>query len=187
MAVAESPQTVVPEHTFRQHVHQESGENVSACFQCEKCTNGCPLLPWMDVPPHLIIRYVQLGLKKEALNSKTIWLCASCETCSARCPNGIDIAHVMDSLRQMSQKESVPASQRNVPIFHKAFLGSIKRHGRVHEGEMAITYSFANESWAGVIKLAGMGITMFRKGKVKLLPSRVRAMSQVKDVFRKTE
>jgi heterodisulfide reductase subunit C len=187
MTVAELPQLVVPEFSFKREVERLSGENVSTCFQCEKCTNGCPLHSWMDILPHRMMRCVQLGVKEEALRSDTIWVCASCETCTARCPNGIDIAHVMDTLRQISQRDHVPASQRSVPIFHNAFLSSIKRHGRVYEGAMAITYSFKNESWAGVFKLAGMGMAMFRKGKVNIIPKRVRSLGQIKDIFRRTE
>lgn len=187
MATAALPQVVVPDSSFRKQVEHESEQNVSSCYQCEKCTNGCPLYEWMDIQPHKVMRCVQLGLKEQILKSQTIWLCASCETCSARCPNGIDIAHVMDSLRQLSQREQIPASQYNIPIFHNAFLGSIRRHGRVHEGEMAVTYYFENESWAGILKLASMGFLVFLKGKVKLRPNRVHAVQQVKDIFRRTE
>ncbi len=55
----------------------------------------------MDILPHRLIRAVHLGLKDEVIKSRTIWTCASCETCSTRCPNGIDIAHVMDAARQI--------------------------------------------------------------------------------------
>jgi heterodisulfide reductase subunit C len=186
MAVAQMPQVVAPKPSFRSEVEAAGGENVSTCFQCEKCTNGCPLYAWMDIPPHRMMRCIQLGLKDEALRSNTIWVCASCETCTARCPNSIDIAHVMDTLRQMSQREGVPASQRSVPIFHKAFLNSIRRHGRVYEAEMATSFFLKNESWRSLSKLAGMGLQMFSKGKVKLMPSRAGATGQVKDIFRRT-
>lgn len=186
MAVAQMPQAVLPKPDFRRQVEQLSGQNVSTCFQCEKCTNGCPLYSWMDVLPHRMMRCIQLGLKDDALRSNTIWVCASCETCTARCPNAIDIAHVMDTLRQISQREGVPASQRSVPIFHKAFLNSIRRHGRVYEAEMASSFFLKNESWRSLSKLAGMGLQMFRKGKVKLMPSRVRGAGEVRDIFRRT-
>jgi len=125
-------------------------------------------------------------LKDQALRSKTIWVCASCETCSARCPNDIDIAHVMDTLRQISQSEGVPPSERSVPIFHKAFLDSIRKHGRVYEAEMATSFFLKNESWRSLSKLATMGMQMFGKGKVKLMPSRLRGAGQVKEIFKRT-
>jgi heterodisulfide reductase subunit C len=185
MAVAELPRIVVPSPSFRRQVEEKCGETVSSCYQCEKCTNGCPLAFSMDIVPHKLMRCVHLGLKDQVLNSDTIWICASCETCTTRCPNGIDIAHVMDALRQISQSEGVKASQPQVPVFHKAFLSSMKRFGRVHEGEMAAMYTLRTGGVRGLLDMAGMGLDMFKKGKVKLLPSRPN--KQVRDIFRAAE
>jgi len=76
-----------------------SGQNVSACYQCGKCSAGCPMVSLMDLLPNQIIRLIQLGQFNDVLNSKTIWLCASCFSCSARCPKGVDLAKVMEALR----------------------------------------------------------------------------------------
>jgi heterodisulfide reductase subunit C len=183
MTVAQLPPKIYPSSTFRKEVEKKSGETVSACYQCEKCTNGCPVTFAMDIPPHRVIRSVHLGLKDEVLNSDTIWVCASCETCTTRCPNGIDIAHVMDTLRQLSLSSRKKVSQPRIPVFHDAFLSSIRRHGRVNEMEMALTYYLKAEGLKGLLKQAGMGIDMFLKGKIKLLPSRVKSLKQVKDIF----
>ena len=185
MAIAQLPQTIVPNPSFRKQVEEKSGEKISACYQCEKCTNGCPLAFAMDIVPHKLMRSVHLGLKNEVLNSDTIWVCASCETCTTRCPNGIDIAHVMDSLRQISQSEGIKASQKQIPIFHNTFLASMKRFGRVHEGSMAATYVLKSGGIKGLMGMSGMALDMFKKGKVRLLPSRPN--KQVKDIFRAAE
>ncbi len=179
------PETIVPSPSFREHVQERSGENVCACYQCEKCTNGCPLAFSMDIVPHKVIRAVQLGLKEQVLTSDTIWICASCETCTTRCPNDIDIAHVMDCLRQTARSEGTKASQPQVAVFHDAFLASMRRFGRVHEGEMAVTYALKSGGLKGLLSLSGMGLDMFRKGKVKMLPHRPNR--EVKDIFRVTE
>ncbi|PIU57239.1 MAG: heterodisulfide reductase subunit C [Chloroflexi bacterium CG07_land_8_20_14_0_80_51_10] len=185
MTVAEIPRLVVPNSSFRKRVEELSGEKVSACFQCEKCTNGCPLTFAMDIPPHKVIRSVHLGLKDEVLNSDTIWVCASCQTCTTRCPNGIDIAHIMDTLRQLSQREGIPASKKDVPVFHSAFLASMKRHGRVYEMGMAVEYTLRSAGIGGLMKQMGRGLEMMKKGKMKLLPARFRANSQVRGIFKK--
>jgi len=185
MAVAELPRTVEPNPLLRNQVEGKCGEKVSACYQCEKCTNGCPLAFSMDIVPHKVIRAVQMGLKDEVLASDTIWICVSCETCTTRCPNGIDIARVMDCLRQISQEEGREASQPQVPIFHRSFLGSVKRFGRVHEGEMAATYALRSGGLRALMDLRSQGIDMFRKGKVKILPHRPHR--HVKDIFRAAE
>ena len=188
MTVAELPKTIVPDPAFRAEVEKLSGQKVSACFQCEKCTNGCPVAFAMDIVPHKLIRSVHLGLKDLILKSDTIWVCASCETCNTRCPNGIGIAHIMDTLRQMSQREGVPASKKNVPVFHKTFLGSTKRWGRVHEGEMAAIYTLRTEGLGGLIKQGKThGITLLLKGKMKLMPDRLRPGSQFKTIVKNAE
>lgn len=85
---------------FKNKVAELSGENVDLCFQCGACSSGCPLTEEMDYLPSKIIRLVQLGLE-EVLDSKTIWICTTCFNCEVRCPRGIDVANVMEALRQI--------------------------------------------------------------------------------------
>lgn len=86
---------------FIAKVEELSGQNLLACYQCGKCSAGCPAVSQMDILPNQIIRYAQLGLKDDLLKSKSIWICASCFTCNARCPKGINIAEVIEALRQI--------------------------------------------------------------------------------------
>jgi len=86
---------------FVAKIQELSGQNLLECYQCGKCSAGCPAVSQMDILPNQIIRYSQLGLKDEVLQSKSIWICASCMTCNARCPKGINIAEVIEALRQM--------------------------------------------------------------------------------------
>jgi len=187
MVTLQSAQVVIPSPSFRNEVEKLSGQKVSVCFQCEKCTSGCPVTFAMDVLPHRLIRSIHMGLKDEVLASNTIWVCASCEACTTRCPNSIDIAHIMDTLRQMTQREGRKVSQPTVPALHSSFLSSIRRHGRVAEMEMALTYYLKSEGLIGLIKQAGMGLDMFAKGKIKPIPKRIRAIKQVKNLFEKSE
>lgn len=86
---------------FVTKVQELSGQNLLACYQCGKCSAGCPAISQMDILPNQIIRYAQLGFKDELLQSKSIWICASCFTCNARCPKGINIAEVIEAIRQI--------------------------------------------------------------------------------------
>ncbi len=86
--------------SFKAKVEELSGESIDLCFQCGACSSGCPLTAEMDLLPSTVIRYAQLGLE-EVLESKTIWVCSTCFNCEVRCPRGIDIANVMEALRQM--------------------------------------------------------------------------------------
>ena len=182
-----APQTVVPNPSWRNDVERLSGQKVSACYQCEKCTNGCPVTFAMDIAPDKLIHAIHLGLREEVLRSNTIWVCASCETCTTRCPNGIDIAHVMDTLKHMSLLEGIKPTRKDVPIFHTAFLSSIKRYGRMDEFGMVADYTLRSEGPMGLLRQAGTGLKMFLKGKLKLLPPSLLSNKRVKDIFRQTE
>lgn len=169
-----------------QEILEECGENVYLCYQCKKCTAGCPVAPYFDLTPNQVMRAVQLGLRDLVLNSRTIWLCAACETCSTRCPQGIDIALIMDALEIMAQREGIPPKVRPVPWFYKAANRGIDWFGRMFElGLMAELYG--RMFLAGELNLrqlfkydVPMALQMLRTGKLKLLPSVARAKTPAK-------
>jgi len=97
--------TPSPLSELRTFVEKQSGQNVLECYQCGKCSAGCPTAYAMDLTPRQLMRGIQLGLKDEVLGSTTIWLCLSCQTCSVRCPRQIDIARVLESVRQLAIAE----------------------------------------------------------------------------------
>ena len=86
---------------FVREVEEISGEDLLACNQCGKCSAGCPVASVMDLLPSQAIRLAQLGMD-EGLESRTIWICASCLTCVTRCPKGVDLPRVMEALREIS-------------------------------------------------------------------------------------
>lgn len=92
---------------FARKVEELSGQNLLACYQCGKCSAGCPSVSAMDILPNQIIRLAQLGLEEQVLRSRSIWLCASCFTCVARCPRGVDLAKVMEALRLILLRHKV--------------------------------------------------------------------------------
>ena len=92
---------------FKQLVNDLSGQQSDACYQCGNCSSGCPLAQEMDILPNKVIRLVQLGQGDDVINSETIWICASCFQCTVRCPKGIDIQAVMDTLRQIALAEGI--------------------------------------------------------------------------------
>jgi len=125
--------------SFAREVKEASQAHLERCYQCFACSSGCPVAYAMDYTPHQIIRMVQLGLKDRVLDSSTIWLCASCETCATRCPNDIDIVLVMDTLRQMALREG-RTQQTKLPLFHTTFLAGIKSNGKIHELMLILRY-----------------------------------------------
>ncbi|MDO5484408.1 MAG: 4Fe-4S dicluster domain-containing protein [Desulfovibrionaceae bacterium] len=123
---------------FLAEVEAQSGQRLSACYQCGNCTAGCPAGFVYDKQANQIMRGVQLGLKDEVLNSRSIWMCLSCSTCSLRCPNNIDVAAVMEVLRHMARKEGRVAVPK-VEKFWFSFLDTVRAFGRTYEiGTMAL-------------------------------------------------
>lgn len=82
-----------------QKVEEISGQNAFSCYQCGMCSAGCPMAEEMDLLPNQVIRLLQMGAFEELLNSRTVWICASCYTCRARCPRGVDLARLMEAVR----------------------------------------------------------------------------------------
>lgn len=92
---------------FVKKIEDLSGQDLSGCYQCGRCSGGCPSAPFMDPLPNQVMRLAQLGMKEEVLGCKTIWLCACCFTCLIRCPKGIDLAKVMEAFRQLLLRQNV--------------------------------------------------------------------------------
>ena len=157
---------------------------VTSCYQCGKCTAGCPVAYTMDYPPNQIIRGVQLGMRDVVLSSRTIWLCAACETCSTRCPQEVDPAAVMDALRRIAYAEGIRSPEQDVPLFHRIFLGTVRQFGRVFEAGMIGLYNVFS---GHLTKDVAMAPAMLVKGKLALLPSMNGNSRKVKEMFAKAK
>lgn len=83
-------------------LNELSGENVKLCMQCATCSGMCPMTAEMDYGPRRVMHMAQFGLSKQLAGINTYWKCASCHACTVKCPRGIDIAKVMEALRQQS-------------------------------------------------------------------------------------
>ncbi len=159
------------------------GEDVNLCYQCEKCTSGCPVSLEMELAPAQVMHALRLDLKEDVLKANTIWLCASCETCTTRCPQGIDICGVMDSLRIMARKEKVKAKVPLVPIFYKLCLLSLKYVGCIYEAGVA---GFMRLRAGSLMKDIPLAKAFLKKGKLKIFPT-FRNVFMVRRVIKKVK
>lgn len=94
---------------FKREISKVPGiEKIKLCFQCGTCTADCPIARFSEIySPRKIMRMTQLGMKDRLLSSESLWLCAACFTCVDHCPQGVDIAGVVRTLRNMAVKEGV--------------------------------------------------------------------------------
>lgn len=90
---------------FVREIETISGQSLLACNQCGKCSAGCPVAFSMDILPNQVLRMAQLGIE-DVLDAQTIWTCAACLTCVARCPKGIDLPRIMEALRVVHMQKS---------------------------------------------------------------------------------
>jgi heterodisulfide reductase subunit C len=168
--------------SLKRAVELLAGVDLGVCFQCRKCSNGCPVAGLAKTRPSEIMRQLHLGAGDELLSSDLVWMCVSCETCSARCPMGIDVAAVMDALRRLALERGAPKPEGNVPLFNRAFLKTVETFGRSYEIGMIAAYKL------GTGKLTNdtdKFPAMLKKGKIALLPPRGGDRKAVKRIFRK--
>ncbi|HYB68822.1 MAG TPA: 4Fe-4S dicluster domain-containing protein [Candidatus Acidoferrales bacterium] len=160
-----------------------AGKKILDCIQCGVCAGSCHARFAMDYGPMQIIKMAQLGLKEDVLSSSTIWICASCYTCTSRCPRGIDIPLLMSSLKNMAIENNVPAKIPAKPKFHKAFTEIVGKYGRMHEAQLQVRL-MNKTSPKALFDNASLGLKMWRKGKVQMRPPRMRGKTEVKTIFR---
>lgn len=168
---------------FKSEISEASEQGMVDCYQCGKCSAGCPMVDYMDLMPNAVMRNVQLGLRERVLGCKTIWLCASCETCTTRCPQEIDIARVMDTLREISLQSGLAnPAMKDVTYFHEVFLRSVRKNGRLYEAGMMISYKIGRPAHLFEDSVTGMQIVA--KGKLPFWPHKIKKRSEVEQIFK---
>jgi len=82
------------------------GESLMNCFACGKCSAVCPISEVNEeFKPRKIIHMILLGMKEEVLSNEFIWLCATCDACSFRCPQKVRMADIMSVVRKIAEDE----------------------------------------------------------------------------------
>lgn len=164
---------------------------IADCYQCGKCTAGCPRGEKMVRTPSQLMRFVQTGLIEEAAKSVSIWQCVSCLTCSARCPKSVNVAGVIDALRQIAIEKKwfskeIASSVEKTIIFQQEFLRNIRRNGRTNELELVAAFKIRgflrDLSIPQAFKDSMLGPKMLSKGKLHF---KIGSPVQNKDLVRR--
>jgi heterodisulfide reductase subunit C len=165
---------------------------VRDCYQCGKCSAGCPMAHAMDLLPNQLVRWVQLGRIDKAMRAHAVWQCVSCMTCSTRCPKSVNCAGVLDALRQLSvQYDAAAPGQRRTIVFQRAFLDNIRRNGRLRELELI--GAFKTKAFLGdlniplLMKDALLAPRMMRRGRLRLFGQRVKDRGVVERIFERCQ
>jgi heterodisulfide reductase subunit C2 len=158
-----------------------TSQNPNLCYQCGKCSAGCPLRSYMDISPNQVIRLFQLEQYDKALKSKTIWLCAGCMTCTSRCPKNFDTAKFMDALREISLRKGIEPTDKDAYKFHQTFIKQVKKFGRSFELGLIMEYKIKSGNYFQDVML---GPKMFFNGKINLFPHQIINKPQIEKIFK---
>lgn len=181
--------TLRPDYQFLEQLESLGPFQPGACFQCRKCTNGCPVTFAMDFFPDEVIRLVILGQRETVMRCRTIWICSACETCTTRCPNEVKIAELMDCLKEMAVQEGIYSPEPQITTMHETFLKNIKKRGRLFEGTFLPVYmlrsgqflhKWKEGTWINELKL---GWQMFYKGRFSLFPKTVKGKKEIRKIL----
>jgi heterodisulfide reductase subunit C2 len=169
-------------------IKQRFAVKVERCYQCGKCSAGCPLADEMDFAPSMILRMLQTEdpkLEEKVLGSYTIWLCLSCETCYTRCPMEVELPQIMDYLRNESYRQKkVNPRAKDILAFQKSFLDSIRITGRLYE--IGLISGYKARTWHFLQDVL-MAPRLFFKGKLKALPHTIKDRSSVEEIFKRCQ
>lgn len=167
--------------SFAGRIAEASGQPITTCYQCQRCTSWCPVAEFMDLMPHQLVRLIQLGLAERLYESRSIWLCVGCAGCGASCPNDIDFHHVADALQQ-SAGDQARDKAKALTAFDKAFLASVRANGRINEMTMVMRFKFTTmRLWADT----KLGMWMFLHRKLSLLGGKIRGKDEIRQMFRR--
>jgi len=163
-------------------IQEQVRVDVRACYQCGRCTAGCPVAYAMDAGPHQIMRGLQLEQHDWVFSRNTYWICASCITCTTRCPCEVDIARVMDGLRELALAEGIRPAAPTVKTFHRVFLDLIRLTGRMYEAGLIGLFNVRSRKLFANLDL---GLPMVTHGKIDPWPRRYRGQDEVERIFRR--
>jgi heterodisulfide reductase subunit C len=162
----------------------ESGQDLRLCYQCGKCSAGCPVHAWFDIPPNRMMHLLQLGEFETVLTSRAAQLCASCFACSMRCPKEIDVGRVIDAARNICYERGLVPVDEVEMRFHRTFLRNVRTFGRLDEMTFAALHNLVQRRPFADFDIAP---DMVLKGRLRVgLPRRVKDGGEVKRIFAKT-
>jgi len=162
--------SMTPDTVLAGTIRRGAGINAYKCYQCKRCTAGCPVAGFAGLHPAQIVRAVQLGDLESIMADRFIWLCTGCQTCSTRCPQEIDVAGIMDELRMLAFEHDLVRKDAPFASILRYNADSFKRWGRMYELELLARDKIMRPS--SMTDDLMLGVKMVMKGKIGFVPSR---------------
>lgn len=162
------------------------GDRISRCLQCGTCTGSCPVSYAMDLTPRALIALFRAGLIQEILHSRSIWICASCYMCTTRCPQQIKITDLLYALKRVAIEKGLYPDRFPVYLLSRNFVRLVERYGRNHE-ILLLALFYLRRNPFQLLKLLPLGLAMYRRGRVALLPKKIRGIADIRRMIKASE
>ena len=172
---------------FLEEVDRVPGaERLHRCIQCGTCTASCPVSYTMDISPRQVIALFRAGAIQEILESRTIWVCASCYNCTVRCPSQIKITDLLYALKRLAMDKGIFPLRFPVYVLAERFAALVRRYGRSHELSLLRSFYLRTQPLA-LLRQSGIGLRLLLKGRLPLLPEKIRARKDLRAIIARAE
>jgi heterodisulfide reductase subunit C len=158
------------------------GEKIKECIQCGTCTGSCPVSYMMDTTPRQNVALFRAGRIEDILQSRSIWLCASCYSCTVRCPAGIKVTDMMYALKRLAMEKKIYPEKFPVYALSRAFIDNVYKYGRNYELGLGIHY-LLRVAPGKLMGNAGFGLAMMSRGRLNVLPKTIKKVAEVRAII----
>ncbi len=152
--------------SFTTVIESLSGQKANLCIQCSKCSSGCPLADRMDLQPAQLVHHIRLGRAETVLHSRAIWMCAGCETCASRCPQGVEPSALMTAARVLAFRQGIPPKVPESAVFYESFVENMRLFGRLSDLMLVAALRLKTRDVTSDLPLA---VKLFERGKLNPL------------------
>jgi heterodisulfide reductase subunit C len=168
---------------FLQHVHAlPKGEKIDHCLQCGTCSASCPASNAMEYPPRAVLAALRAGMLNKVFESNTVWLCASCYSCTVRCPAGIPFTEVMYELKRLGISKGLLGKRSSGVALAESFVDIVEKHGRSADAELIFRYILRTRP-SKAFSFVPLGWRMLRKGRISLRARKIAGIAELRKMM----
>jgi len=162
------------------------GEKINRCIQCGTCSGSCPVSYAMDLQPRELIGLFRAGLIEKILQSRAIWICASCYQCAARCPSGIKVTDIIYALKRLAMERKIYPAKFPVYALSSKFVDNVNRYGRNFEMGLMMQF-YLKTDILRLFRMAPMGLKLMKLGRISFFPKRIKALEDIRKIIAKAD
>ena len=162
------------------------GELLNRCIQCGTCSGSCPVTYAMDYSPRQVIGLFRAGAIEPLLRSRTIWICASCYACTARCPSGIKVTDLLYALKRTAISKRILPEKYPVYVLSQTFVDMVRRYGRNFETRLLVSFYLRTAPFRLLTRVRD-AFALWRHGRLPARPQKIRGIAGLRRIIAKAE